>query len=76
MSGVPGRASSSLILINDGAVEIVTAHSGGWVSVYNAQGYFEPGWPQHPTSNELRGLLVSDLDGDDTYGSNCDWCNW
>jgi hypothetical protein len=48
---------------NDGAVEIVTAHSGGWVSVYNSQGYFEPGWPQHPTSSELRGLLVSDLDG-------------
>jgi len=51
-------------LDHDGAVEIVTAHSGGWVSVYNAQGYFEPGWPQNPTSNELRGLLVSDLDGD------------
>ncbi len=51
-------------LDNDGANEIVTAHSGGWVSVYNAQGYFESGWPQHPTGNELRGLLVSDLDGD------------
>jgi uncharacterized repeat protein (TIGR01451 family) len=49
---------------NDGGMEIVTAHSGGWVSVYNAQGYFEPGWPQHPVSNEMRGLLVSDLDGD------------
>jgi uncharacterized repeat protein (TIGR01451 family) len=52
-------------LDDDGALEIVTAHSGGWVSVYNSQGYFEPGWPQHPISNELRGLLVSDLDGDD-----------
>ncbi len=51
---------------NDGALEIVTAHSGGWVSAYNAQGYFEPGWPKQPTSNELRGLLVSDLDGDHT----------
>lgn len=49
---------------NDGGVEIVTAHSGGWVSVYNATGYFEAGWPQHPTGNELRGLSVSDLDGD------------
>jgi uncharacterized repeat protein (TIGR01451 family) len=49
---------------NDGGVEIVTAHSGGWVSVYNAAGYFEAGWPQHPTGNELRGLSVSDLDGD------------
>jgi uncharacterized repeat protein (TIGR01451 family) len=51
---------------NDGAVEIATAHSGDTVSVYNAQGYFEPGWPQHPIDDnyELRGLLVSDLDGD------------
>ncbi len=49
---------------NDGEVEIVTAHSGGWVSVYNAAGYFEAGWPQHPTGNELRGLSVSDLDRD------------
>ena len=49
---------------NDGSVEIVTAHDDGWVSVYNSQGYFEPGWPQRPSSNELRGLLVSDLDKD------------
>lgn len=49
---------------HDGSVEIITAHSGGWVSVYNAQGYFETGWPQQPTSYELRGLSVSDLDGD------------
>ena len=47
---------------NDAQLEIVTAHSGGYVSVYTAQGYFEPGWPQHPTSYELRGLSVSDLD--------------
>jgi len=49
---------------NDGGVEMVAAHSGGWVSVYNAAGYFEDGWPKHPLSNELRGLSVSDLDGD------------
>ena len=49
---------------HDGLVEIASAHSGGWVSVYNAQGYFEPGWPQHPTSREFRGLSVSDLDND------------
>jgi len=64
-----GRTWPGIIIADidaDEAVEIVTAHSGGWVSVYNAQGYFEPGWPKHPTSNELRGLLVSDLDGDDT----------
>lgn len=62
-----GRTWPGIVIADiddDGAVEIVTAHSGGWVSVYNAQGYFEPGWPQHPTSSELRGLLVSDLDGD------------
>ncbi len=62
-----GRTWSGIVIADlddDGATEIVTAHDGGWVSVYNAQGYFEPGWPQNPTSNELRGLLVSDLDGD------------
>ncbi len=62
-----GRTWPGIVIADinhDGDVEIVTAHSGGWVSVYNAQGYFEPGWPQHPTGNELRGLLVSDLDGD------------
>ena len=48
----------------NGDTEIVTAHSGGYVSVYNHQGYFEPGWPQRPTSNELRGLGVYDLDQD------------
>ena len=62
-----GRTWPGIVIADiddDGAVEIVTAHSGGWVSVYNAAGNFEPGWPQHPTPNELRGLLVSDLDED------------
>jgi uncharacterized repeat protein (TIGR01451 family) len=62
-----GRTWPGIVIADidhDGALEIVTAHSGGWVSVYNAQGYFKPGWPQHPITNELRGLLVSDLDGD------------
>jgi len=49
---------------DDGEPEIVTAHGGGYVSVYNNQGYFEPGWPQVPTSRELRGLSVYDLDDD------------
>ena len=48
----------------DHVPEIITAHSGGWVAVYNNQGYFKPGWPRRPTSNELRGLMVSDIDGD------------
>src|SRR4030042_2676758 len=66
-----GRTWPGIVIADiddDGAVEIVTAHSGGWVSVYTAEGYFTPGWPQHPTSSELRGLLVNDLDGDNTLG--------
>jgi FG-GAP-like repeat len=51
---------------NDGAQEIITAHGGGWVSVYTLQGYFLSGWPKHPSSSELRGLLVADLDNDGT----------
>jgi hypothetical protein len=50
----------------DGELEIVTAHSGGCVSVYNHEGYFEHGWPKQPTSHELRGLAVYDLEGDGT----------
>lgn len=48
----------------DGVLEIVTAHSGGCVSVYNREGYFEPGWPRYPATNELRSLAVADLDED------------
>ena len=48
----------------DGELEIVTAHGGGWVSVYDRNGYFETGWPRQPTTSELRGLEVFDLDGD------------
>jgi uncharacterized repeat protein (TIGR01451 family) len=58
----PGIAVADLQ--GDGNLEIVTAHSGGVVSVYDARGYFMPGWPQHPTSGELRGLSLADLDGD------------
>ncbi len=50
----------------DKTPEIITAHSGGYVSVYNNSGYFKSGWPQRPTTNELRGLVVSDIDGDGT----------
>lgn len=49
----------------DGQLEIVTAHGGGYLSVYNQDGYFVPGWPVQPSGgNELRGLAVSDLDAD------------
>ncbi|MEW6364667.1 MAG: FG-GAP-like repeat-containing protein [Acidobacteriota bacterium] len=47
----------------NGDLEIVTAHGGGWLSVYNHDGYFYPGWPKQPTpGNELRSLAVDDLD--------------
>jgi uncharacterized repeat protein (TIGR01451 family) len=49
----------------NGDLEIVTAHGGGWLSVYNQDGYFEPGWPKQVTpGNELRSLGVYDLDND------------
>jgi hypothetical protein len=50
----------------DSSPEIITAHSGGYVSVYNNEGYFKPGWPKRPTTNELRGLTVNDIDRDGT----------
>jgi uncharacterized repeat protein (TIGR01451 family) len=59
----PGVVTADLD--GDGSLEIVTAHSGGYVSVYDSQGYFKPGWPRQPTpGNELRSLGVYDLDGD------------
>jgi hypothetical protein len=48
----------------DGKQELVTAHGGGYVSVYTANGYFKPGWPKYLSVNEFRGLSVSDLDHD------------
>jgi hypothetical protein len=51
----------------DQNLEIVTAHGGGYVAVYDLNGYFAPGWPQQPTGGlEVRGLSVSDLDNDGT----------
>jgi len=64
-----GRTWPGIVIADvdgDQQLEIVTAHSGGYVSVYNASGYFEPGWPKQPVSNELRGLSVYDLDQDGT----------
>ncbi len=66
----------------DNIPEIITAHSGGYVSVYDNHGYFKSGWPKRPTTNELRGLVVSDIDGDGsseiivtgaTYGKTNTW---
>jgi uncharacterized repeat protein (TIGR01451 family) len=64
-----GRTWPGVVLADvdaDGAWEIVTAHSGGYVSVYNQEGYFQEGWPQRPTQRELRGLSVADVDDDGT----------
>jgi uncharacterized repeat protein (TIGR01451 family) len=68
-AGNVGRTWPGIVVADvdrDGEREIVTAHSGGYVSVYDHNGYFKPGWPKHPTGNELRGLSVYDLDGDGT----------
>jgi uncharacterized repeat protein (TIGR01451 family) len=48
----------------DGAPEIVTAHGGGWVGVYDRNGFFKPGWPRQPYTAEIRSLAVADLDND------------
>ncbi|MFZ6027609.1 MAG: FG-GAP-like repeat-containing protein [Chloroflexota bacterium] len=60
-----GRTWPGIIVADvdyDGNQEIVTGHGGGWVSVYNGQGYFEAGWPKQPLANEVRGVSVADLD--------------
>ena len=62
-----GRTWPGIIIADvdgNGDQEIVTAHGGGVVAVYNQDGYFEEGWPQKPINNEIRGLSVYDLDGD------------
>lgn len=60
-----GRTWSSVVVKDvdkDGQLEIISAHNGGYVSVYTHNGYFESGWPKQPTTSELRGLVVHDLD--------------
>lgn len=52
---------------DDGNLDIITAHGGGYVSAYNHRGYFKRGWPKHPISRELRGLSVDDIDNDGTH---------
>ena len=48
-------------LDKNGSREIVTAQSGGYLSVYNLNGTLK--WRQRPVTNELRGVLAADLDG-------------
>ncbi len=47
---------------NDGDLEIITAHGGGYLHVMDHTG--NPVWSRRPVANELRGLAVADIDGD------------
>jgi uncharacterized repeat protein (TIGR01451 family) len=62
-----GRTWPGIVIADvdgDSESEIVTAHGGGYVSLYDHEGYFQSGWPRRPVEQELRGLAVYDLDGD------------
>jgi uncharacterized repeat protein (TIGR01451 family) len=48
----------------DSDLEIVTAHGGGYVHVFDHTG--DTVWSQQPATNELRGLAAYDLDNDST----------
>jgi uncharacterized repeat protein (TIGR01451 family) len=48
----------------DGDIEIVTAHGGGYVHLFDHTG--DVVWSRRPAENELRGLSVFDLDDDGT----------
>ncbi len=62
-----GRGWPSVVVADvdqDSALETVTAHSGGYVTVTRANGVAMAGWPRQPTpGNELRSLAVGDVDG-------------
>jgi len=60
----PGVVVADLDL--DGQQEIVVAQSGGYVSAYRLNGSLK--WQQRPSggTGEFRGLLVADLDGDNS----------
>ncbi|MCI0477960.1 MAG: VCBS repeat-containing protein, partial [Anaerolineales bacterium] len=63
-----GRGWPSVVVADvdrNGTLEIVTAHSNGWVTITRADSATLAGWPQQPTSgNELRSLAVGDADND------------
>ncbi|MFH1634315.1 MAG: VCBS repeat-containing protein [Chloroflexota bacterium] len=64
-----GRTWAGIVVADvdgDNQLEIVTAHEGGYISVYNQLGFFEAGWPQHPIDTEFRGLVIYDLDNEGT----------
>jgi hypothetical protein len=58
----PGIVVSDLD--GDSDLEIVTAHGGGYVHVFDHTG--KSLWSLQPTTSEIRGLKVFDLDGDGT----------
>jgi uncharacterized repeat protein (TIGR01451 family) len=49
---------------HDGDLDIVTAHGGGYVNLFDHEGHLV--WSRQPSDSELRGLSVYDLDGDNT----------
>jgi hypothetical protein len=49
-------------LDDDGDLEIVTAHGGGYIHVFDHEGGTV--WSRRPVTSEMRSLAVSDLDGD------------
>ena len=61
-----GRGWPSVVvgdLDRNGSLEIVTAHSDGWVSVLNANGTAYSGWPKQITPGaEIRSLAVGDVE--------------
>jgi uncharacterized repeat protein (TIGR01451 family) len=67
---------------HDGQQEFITGHKGGYISVYSHDGYFKPGWPQRPYTDEVYGLAAYDLDGDGyleiiaTYGRSSRYNNF
>ncbi len=57
--GWPGAVVSDIN--NDGKLEIVSAHSDGWVAAYKADGTYLAGWPRQLTPGyEIRSLAVGD----------------
>lgn len=58
----PGIALADLD--RDGTTEIVIAQGGGWVTAYTLGGTLK--WESQPSASELRGLLVTDLDANNS----------
>ena len=62
-----GRAWPGVVIAdidNDGDIEIVTGHGSGYLHVLDHNG--DSVWSRQPTTSELRGLCVYDLDDDQT----------